>query len=186
MSAPTLSALEAVLRTYFHAKDENRPHLLDSVFSPHARLEIVSHADTIALPALSTGREAISDVLVRRFGQTYENVYSFYLRRPPTSAERFSCNWLVAMSEKDARNVRVGCGRYDWQFEGEAPHLAARLLITVEAMQVLPPTALGPVLCWVRQLSYPWSSAQDALESAPGIEALSPVLEHLSRSRSDA
>jgi len=73
---------EAVLRNYFHAKDENRPHVLERVFVPEAELIVENHSGTTAFPARAIGREAIAEVLVRSFGQTYENVYSFYLRRP--------------------------------------------------------------------------------------------------------
>jgi len=34
MLLTTLRGPDAVLRGYFHAKDENRPHLLRDVFSP--------------------------------------------------------------------------------------------------------------------------------------------------------
>src|SRR5690349_19415806 len=87
----------AVLRGYLHAKDENRPHLLQDVFAPDAEVEVRNRSTTIAFPAVTRGREAIAEVFVRQFGRTYENVYSFYLARPPVRAAHFSCGWLVAM-----------------------------------------------------------------------------------------
>jgi len=181
MSTRTPLAPETVLRNYFHAKDENRPHLLAEVFSPGAELEIVNRASSISFPAVTQGREAIADVLVRHFGRIYEKVYSFYMRRPPAVARRFSCDWLVAMSEKDAKNVRIGCGRYDWLFDDEAPCLAAGLVITIEAMEVLPPSALEPVLDCLQHLSYPWSSAAAVTSIAPRIDMPLPVLQYLGR-----
>jgi hypothetical protein len=181
MSAASFLTPETVLRNYFHAKDENRPYLLSSVFTPGARLEVLNRASTISFPTLSTGREAIADVLVRSFGRAYENVHSFYLARPAAAARSFSCDWLVAMSEKDERSVRVGCGRYDWAFDERAPGLATSLTISLEVMQVLPPDALERSLEWVLQLDYPWSSAPAAVECAPGMELLAPVLQYLAR-----
>ena len=175
---PKLSP-ETVLRTYFRAKDENRPHLMHKVFCEEATLEMHVHTGSIAFPAISCGVAAITDVLVRQFDRTYENVYSFYLQRPPEAATDFSCGWLVGMSEKDSGNVRVGCGRYDWQFERDLSGLAERLTITIEAMEVLPPSQLVPVLGWLERLAYPWSSASAAIASAPAIEALAPVLQHI-------
>jgi hypothetical protein len=168
-----------VLRNYFHAKDENRPHLLERVFEPRAELVVLNHADTISFPARTVGREAITDVLVRNFGQTYENVYSFYLRRPQVTAETFSCGWLVAMSEKQSKSVRVGCGQYDWSFARVAPHLATHLTITIQAMQILPPADLAAVLAWVQRLNYPWCAAEEVARASPSIELLAPVLQHL-------
>jgi hypothetical protein len=170
---------ECVLRTYFQAKDANRPHLLDGVFTADARLEVHNPTRGIAFPAVTLGREAIADVLVRRFAQTYENVYSFYMARPPAAARAFACDWLVCMSDKESRSVRVGCGRYDWVFQADAPRLAAGLTIDIAAMVALPVTLLDSIMVWSRGLSYPWSNATAVSESAPRIEALAEVLEYL-------
>jgi hypothetical protein len=178
-AVPTDLTPEMVLRSYFHAKDENRPHILERVFEPGAELVVVNHASTISFPARTVGREAIADVLVRNFAQTYENVYSFYLRRPHARVEEFSCGWLVAMTEKHSKSARVGCGRYDWSFARAAPHLARHLTIAIHAMQVLPPAEVATVLEWVQRLSYPWCTAEEVARIAPRIELLAPVLQHL-------
>ena len=183
----TLAAMtpQAVLRNYFHAKDENRPHILERVFEPNAELVVINHSSAIAFPARTVGREAIADEFVRNFGQTYENVYSFYLSRPPDDAAAFSCGWLVAMSEKQSRSARVGYGRYDWSFAHAAPHLATHLTITIHAMQVLPAAHLAGVLAWVQALSYPWCTAEEVTCTAPRIESLVPVLRHLATREAD-
>jgi hypothetical protein len=181
MSQPSHLGPAAVLRGYFHAKDENRPYMLSDVFSAKAELRVNNNAANITFPAVTHGREAIGEVLVRRFAQTYENIYSFYMARPPSEATQFSCDWLVGMSEKDSENVRVGCGRYDWTFETESPHLASHLAITIEAMQVLPPSQFAPIFAWLKQLNYPWSSAAAVRKIAPSVEMLAPVLQYLGR-----
>jgi hypothetical protein len=177
--ALTAPAAEAVLRDYFHAKDENRPHLLERVFDPNAELVVVNHCEAISFPARTVGREGIADVLVRSFGQTYENVYSFYLSRPSADTAAFTCGWLVAMSEKQSKSVRVGCGRYDWSFAQAAPQLAKHLTITIRAMAVLPPAELAAVLAWVQALTYPWCTVEEVARRAPSIELLAPVLQYL-------
>lgn len=58
---------ETVLRGYFHATDKNRPHILGRVFEPGPEPVVVNHASTIAFPARTVGREAITDV--SGFGQ---------------------------------------------------------------------------------------------------------------------
>jgi hypothetical protein len=174
---------QAVLRTYFHAKDENRPHLLDRVFTENAKLDVNNRSSTIAFPAVTVGREAIADVLVRDFCRVHENVYSFYMARPPADATRVSCDWLVCMSEKESRSVKVGCGRYDWGFEPQPNCLASQLTISIEAMQVLPPSQFEAVYAWVARLPYPWASAETVVELAPSIDALAPVLQYLRHSR---
>src|SRR5438552_15096278 len=118
-----LSARESIA-TYIRAKDENRPYLMARAFAETATLEMVVKTDTVSFPSITNGVEAISDVLVRRFAQTYENVRTFcFTPCPRLDDVRFSCHWLVGMSEKESRMVRIGCGRYDWQFRAEGPRL---------------------------------------------------------------
>ena len=170
------SACAAVLRDYFRAKDGNRPHLLDHVFTDDATLEIGNRSEAISFPALTRGRAAIADVLVRRFNQSYENIYSFYLQRPQAEADTFACAWLVGMSDKTSSAVRVGCGRYAWQFSETAPCRAAHLAIAIEAMAVLPASTLAPVLDWLARLPYPWCPTAAVRLQAPALVELAPVL----------
>ena len=172
---------ETVLRGYFRAKDENRPYLLEEVFASDAELVIRNQSANIAFPAVTRGRHAIAEVLVRSFALSYENIYSFYLERPAAGVQEFACAWLVAMSERSSGNVRVGCGTYVWAFETRAPRLANRLAINIEAMQVLPHSEFKPVFAWLSALNYPWSSAASALQSIPRIELLTPITEFLGR-----
>jgi hypothetical protein len=176
---PTMSgqSAEDVLRTYFRAKDENRPHLMQEAFSEAATLETIVKTNAISFPPISRGLAPITDVLVSKFAQLYENVYSFYLEKPPSHVplSNFSCDWLVGMSEKESGKARVGCGRYDWQFHPAEPRLADRLVITIEAMQVLSADYLEPVLLWLTGLPYPWCPAQTILKTAPAIPDLDPL-----------
>ena len=175
------STAEIIMRNYFHAKDENRPHLLNRVFTQDATLQVINNTATISFPSESHGRDAIAHALVRDFGRTYENVYSFYMSRPQTPMAPFSCDWLVGMSEKSNRHVRVGCGRYDWEFQQAAPILAIRLVITIDTMQVLPPDQLPAIMQWLQRLAYPWTSPAAVMETAPGIGALEPVLNFIAK-----
>jgi len=178
--APRDSA--AVLRDYFHAKDENRPWYMARAFAPDAILKMALRTEAIAFPPESRGLEAITDTVVRRFGQTYDNVYTFYLSRPENGAvlDTYACDWIVGMTEKANGQMRVGCGRYDWTFQRE-PHLASRLQITIETMLTLPAHDSPIVLEWLTGLPYPWTDAQQVVAAAPAIEALAPVLQWIRR-----
>jgi len=171
---------EQLLRTYFRAKDENRPHLLADVFSSDARLEIHNRSDQISFPALTVGQDEIADILVRRFNQTYENIYSFCLDRPQPTAATFRCDWLVGMTEKASRNVRVGCGQYEWTFARSPALLVTKLVISVEHMAVHAPNSAGEVLRALRDLDYPWTSAAQVTR-ALSIGELSAVNDCIAR-----
>jgi hypothetical protein len=181
MSLSPLPTPEVVLRDYFHAKDENRPRLLDRVFTSDASLQIHNSATTITFPSVAQGRDAIADTLVTQFNKAYENIYSFYLARPPEAAAAFSCAWLVGMTEKDTKNIRVGCGTYDWTFSAESQGRASALVIAIHAMVVLPPGAADAVFPWLQRAGYPWTSAALARELAPSLPGLEPVVRHLGR-----
>ncbi|MBV1789053.1 hypothetical protein KQ940_13425 [Marinobacterium sp. D7] len=167
------------ITAYLHAKDGNRPHLMQRAFSADAKLEMQVNTGSISFPPLSEGRGAISEVLVRRFGQTYENVYTFCLAEPPAAdAAEFACDWLVVMTEKESRAVRVGCGRYDWCFSAESG-LVEQLRITIDVMQTLSPEFSDSLTSWASALPYPWCSAEMAKAAAPELDGLGAVFERL-------
>ena len=178
------SAQEAV-EIYIRAKDENRPYLMERAFAENATLEMVVNSGTISFPPISIGLESISDVLVRRFAQTYENVHTFCLAAPPRNHElNFSCDWLVGMSEKETRRVRIGYGRYDWLFQSQGQRMVERLKITIDLMESLAPSYMGSVTNWLCQLPYPWCPGQAALAGIPSFEALHPIRQSLARASS--
>lgn len=182
MVAVNMQSPQESIETYLRAKDENRPHLMKRAFAETATLEMVVKTASIAFPPISQGLQSISDVLVRRFAQNYENVHTFCLAAPPRIDEvSFSCDWLVGMSEKGSRIVRVGCGRYDWRFRSHGPRLVDQLTITVELMQSLSPSSLSSVMEWLSPLPYPWCSAQMALMSAPILDELEPIRHYVAR-----
>ena len=172
---PSAQRQSDILRGYFRAKDENRPHLLADVFAADARLEVIDRAGVVVLPAVAVGRDAIADALVRRFNQTYENIYSFYLARPVVSAATFDCGWLVFMTTKADGAVRAGAGRYDWRFTTGEPFLAEALTITIETMLQLDGAAWQVVQRWLQALAYPWTTPDEVLAAAPDVAELEPL-----------
>jgi len=160
--------------TYIRAKDENRPYLMSRAFADTATLEIVAKAGTLSFPPMCHGLESITDVLVRDFARKFENVHTLCLGIPPCTDDKvFSCRWLVGMSEKETRDVRVGSGRYDWTFRADS--LVEHLKITIDLMQTLPPADVAVVMKWLSPLPYPWCPVDRALGSAPKLDALTTV-----------
>jgi hypothetical protein len=172
------------IQTYLHAKDENRPHLMKFVFAETAKLKMTVETGTISFPPLTNGVDAITQILVRDFGQVYENVYTFCLGDPPTgNTGKYTCPWLVGMSEKAGGSVRVGCGYYDWSFERNEPYLVDELTITIRMMKVLPSEYLRPVMGWLPGLPYPWCPASEAIKGMPDLTALEEVRKFIGQSR---
>src|ERR1700761_2965509 len=125
------------VKTYILAKDGNRPFLMSQAFAQNAELEIVVKTDAISFPGSAKGIAALEDILVRRFGLEFENVYTFCLAEPPgAGCTHFACYLLVGMSAKANGQIRVGCGRYDWYFGGQGQ--VEKLVLGVDAMKGLP------------------------------------------------
>ena len=174
-----LSSPAAAISSYILAKDQNRPHHMPEAFTAQARLTMDVQTDTIRFPQTTQGREGITDVLVRHFNQTYENVYTFCLGEPPAApVPRFVGGWLVVMSEKSSGRLRTGSGTYTWTFDA-ASGLVSDLVITIEGMLVLPPELVPEAMAWASALPYPWcplGTAQATMPAAPELDGLRALL----------
>lgn len=177
--APTTAS---VIQHYLHAKDRNHPVYMARAFAADAVLKMTLRTPAIAFPPESHGLDAITETLVRTFGQTYENVFTFCLAHPGDNVvlDAYACDWLVGMTEKASNQVRVGCGRYEWEFQAE-PHLARHLTITIETMLNLPADTAPAIFNWLTALPYPWTDPQRVVQAAPPIEALAPVMQWIRR-----
>ncbi|MDY7533895.1 hypothetical protein RGV33_19755 [Pseudomonas sp. Bout1] len=174
-----MNTAQLAIQHYILAKDGNRPHLLNRAFVPEATLDMVVRTGSISFPPHVEGVGGIGDVLVRRFGRTFENVYTFCLGQPPEAgAKTYQCKWLVGMSDKNTGEARVGCGVYEWQFSAESG-LVEKLTITIEHMKTLPAADLAGVMEWVSGLNYPWCSLEAAVSTAPQSVAVNEVTQFL-------
>jgi hypothetical protein len=169
--------VSALIETYIRAKDTNRPHLMSTAFAPDVSLEMVVRAGSISFPPRSLGLDAVTDVLIRQFGRTYENVYTFCLCAPPASDEpQFSCAWLVGMSEKESGGLRLGSGRYAWSFRLErGVRKVCGLKITIDQMSTLPASLVPAAMSWLGQLPYPWCPVETVMETVPRIAEFAHV-----------
>ena len=175
-----VNCYKKIVNNYIHAKDNNKPHLMQAAFVDSATLKMDVKTDKISFPAESVGLEAVTNVLVRDFSQRYENVYTFCVSDSLEGQKGvMSCKWLVGMSEKDSGDVRVGYGRYDWHFSDEGDHLANHLTITIEKMLVLTPEYTAPVMAWLGQLPYPFCHSDIIFENIPDIGELKLMRQYL-------
>lgn len=169
------------IESYLRAKDGNRPDLLRQAFTPEATVTMSVLTSTISFPTELKGIAAIAETLVRRFNQTYENIYTFCIGEPPQQASlAHDCKWLVGMSMKETGEVRIGYGEYRWAFD-HASGRVSRLTIVIDRMDVAPAQELQPLMDWLQALDYPWLDAQAARDRAPRSPSLAPLLQALER-----
>jgi hypothetical protein len=179
-----MSTPSDAVSTYILAKDGNRPFLMRRAFAEDAELEMVVKTDAISFPSSAKGVSAIEDILVRRFGLDYENVYTFCLSQPSKAHRRhFPCHWLVGMSAKNNGQVRVGCGRYDWYFGPDKACHVERLVIVIDVMKILPAAELSASMNWLSSLPYPWCAPNEAVRGIPAAEGFAEIEAYLKQVR---
>lgn len=162
------------MAAYFAAKDNNRPHRMAEAFTDDARLQMDVRTSAISFPPVTQGREAISEVLVREFNQRYEDIYSVCIGEPPAAnASKYACAWMVAMADRQSRQLRIGCGRYDWVF-APVDGRVCELRIHIACMVLLAPQTQARVMNWASALPSPWSSLAVVLDAAPALAELQP------------
>ncbi|MDE1463661.1 hypothetical protein [Spartinivicinus poritis] len=180
MNSSLDSHFESVIRTYILAKDKNKPELMKNAFSSHAILEIKNKTANIDFPATTIGITDITDTLVVNFNQSFENVYTYCLLDSIQATQTdLSCDWLVVMREKANQNIRIGCGRYNWEINNPSKLLANKLIITIEQMVLLPATNLTSITKWQSNLDYPFTESTNILEGIPNFQALDTIKEYM-------
>ena len=179
-----MSTPSDAVSTYILAKDGNRPFLLRRAFAEDAELETVVNTDAISFPSSAKGVGAIEQILVRRFGLDYENVYTFCLSQPSAANRRhFPCHWLVGMSARNDGQIRIGCGRYDWYFGSSQRCHVERLVVAIDVMKVFPAVELAASMDWLSRLPYPWCTPDEALRTVPAIDGFAEIEAYLKQVR---
>lgn len=179
-----MSTPSDVVRTYILAKDGNRPFLMRRAFAEDAEVEMVVKTDAISFPSSAKGVSAIEDILVRRFGHDYENIYTFCLSYPSEANRRhFPCHWLVGMSARSDGQIRVGCGRYDWYFRSNRECHVERLVISIDVMQILPVSETAASMTWLSGLPYPWCAPDEAVRTLPPMDGFAEIETYLNQVR---
>ena len=179
-----MSTPSDAVSTYILAKDGNRPFLLRRAFAEDAELETVVNTDAISFPSSAKGVGAIEQILVRRFGLDYENIYTFCLSQPSAANRRhFPCHWLVGMSARNDGQIRIGCGRYDWYFGSNQQCYVERLVVAIDVMKVFPAVELAASMDWLSRLPYPWCTPDEALRTVPAIDGFAEIEAYLKQVR---
>lgn len=159
-----------LIENYIKAKDTNKPHLMKNSFKMNSSLEIFSNSKNISFPAKTTGLSAISKVLVQDFNKTYENVYTIcFEEKSFEQDDSFGLRWLVAMNDRDTKELKIGFGTYIWSFEDD---LVSSLDIRIDQMNVLEESFKDEVIDAISKLPYPWCKQKALQEATKDIKCL--------------
>lgn len=117
-----------------------------------------------------------------RADKASESLHGGSLHHRQTSHRNtLSCLWLVCMVDKVNQQIKLGSGRYYWQFEPAEASLnaalpkVAKLTIAIAEMSILPIDQLEPIYQWVSQVDYPWGSIGDLFATVSVIDRLNGI-----------
>jgi hypothetical protein len=168
-----MEKFQSIINNYVFAKDKNKPHLMEKCFCESALLEMEVNTGNISFPEKTSGLEAITDLLVKNFHKSYENISTFCISNSSKyEMGIFQCKWFVVMIEKESNNIKVGSGKYYWKFNLENKLLVNNLKITIDKMVVLKRDLSSQLLTWSNSLPYPWCGSSYVLNNMPNLDDL--------------
>lgn len=151
------SSFTKLITTYINAKDSNKPHLMNRLFSKDATLNMIVNSENISFPSKVTGLDNITVTLVEDFSMKFENVYTICLEDTiQRDDEKFFCQWLVVMNDKVTKESKVGIGEYVWIRKDS---LITSLDIKIKEMSIVDAKYQNDVLDLVSSFPYPWANA---------------------------
>ena len=176
--------LQSLISRYIHAKDSNKPHLMNKTFSDSAELDMVVKTEAITFPQKTFGQTSITDLLVKEFNLNYHNVYTFCVNNSINKNQQQLSNlWLVAMTDSKTNFHKVGCGRYDWSFNSQKEiKEISKLIITIEHMEIFDAQLENTIFNELAQCSYPWIDNGELLRALPSLPRLGAIKNHLKTS----
>ena len=130
----------------------------------------------ISFPSSTMGLDDITEVLVTKFSQSYEQVYTFCLTDTiNNSAEILKSDWIVCMREKVSGDIRIGYGVYNWFFTKEEEPLVKHLTIHIEEMITMEKEYSTLFFKWVKTLDYPLCSHERLFKKSPNFKAIKSI-----------
>ncbi len=180
LDAAQMAPLIQQVKRYIKAKDQNRPHLLSSVFTLDATLEMQVDSENISFPAKTLGCEAIADVLVRQFSGKFENVYTLCTSDSlAVKDDQLICDWFVFMTDKSDGTLRIGYGVYYWTFDDNS-ELVKQLTIKIDAMQIINEKRAAQVFNVLDKLDDSWLYRQQLISLLAKLPSYCDIVEIIS------
>lgn len=182
MDESKIKTQQDLVLKYICAKDKNRPHLMGEVFTSDAILEMKLKTQNISFPSQTFGLENITEVLVTKFSQSYEQVYTFCLTETiNNSSQLFKSDWIVCMREKRSGEIRIGYGVYNWFFTKEEEPLVRHLTIQIEEMFTMEKEYSTLFFNWVEKLEYPLCSLEQLFKKSPKFRAIQSIQKYFGK-----
>ena len=150
----------SLLERYVEAKDQVRPHMMQTIYAANAVLTFSIATDTISFPHRVVGLDAITKTLIVDFGTKFSRCKTFYIcdSTPDQEASIAILPWLVLMRESASSRLRIGKGYYKWIFEqqDDVNTQVAAMHIHIERMDAIEDVE-GDLLTLAQSvLPYPW------------------------------
>jgi hypothetical protein len=152
-----INIAKVLLERYFEGKDENKPEVIENLFSDTATVTFEIRPDNIKFPSRITGAKNIAETMFNDFHDNFDQITSYYIESelPDLDQDKIIClKWLVVMREKCSGLFRIGTGYYDWHF-GLEPKVD-KLHIYIHDMVVCPEKHTNWAYNLQSRFFYPW------------------------------
>jgi hypothetical protein len=179
-----MSTPRSLLERYVEAKDQVRPHMMQTIYAANAILTFSIATDKISFPNRVVGLDGITKTLIVDFGTKFSRCKTFYIcdSAPQQESRIAILPWLVLMRESASSRLRIGKGYYKWTFEqqqGDGNMQVAAMHIHIERMDVID-DRYGKILHALQSaLPYPWLPPATLLEQFEQLMRGTPGLEFL-------
>ena len=173
----------SLLEHYVEAKDQVRPHMMQTIYAANAVLTFSIATDMISFPNRVVGLDGITKTLIVDFGTKFSRCKTYYIcdSTPQQEDSTAILPWLVLMRESASSHLRIGKGYYKWTFEerGDVNMQVAEMHIHIERMDIIDDRD-GKILHALQSaLPYPWLPPAMLVEIFEQLMHRTPGLEFL-------
>ena len=160
-----------LIEKYMTAVQSNQTDLIKEVFIHDASLEIKAHTTYVSFPKLTKNAEEVAKVLVKDFGEKYENISTFcFIDTLSNEKDSITCNILICMQEKESKSILLSYGLYVWEFSEGSATKVSKLNIEIEKLLVLNPSQEKIISTWISNLPQYWVERKEVLKSMPSLQ----------------
>lgn len=186
-----------LLERYFDGKDNNKPEVIENLFTSEGVVTFDIVPDTIKFPARIEGAKNISAMMFADFHDNFDNISSYYIVDEFHGLDEHqiaSMDWLVVMRERKTGLFRLGTGSYHWEFgvqftvgaDQGVDWKVSRLDIYIHDMFSFPEHEASWIKDSKSQLPYPWLALDTAVSELAKNKVFAGICAYLTREQKTA
>ena len=170
-----------LLEQYIFGKDQDKSHILETIYEKNAEVEFQINAPNITFPNKIAGHRTIAKILSYDFNRKYEKVKTYYLSKNIKDRLKILKQpWLVVMKDIGNDLTRIGSGHYNWEFKENNNELKIhKHKIYIHVMLEIHDPDSAQLQDIQTKLEYPWIETHVALDILKSYKNLTEITKYL-------